>query len=524
MRPHSFLLCSSLTMVSLIISHGLVSASEVSPYLPLDHWAYTYIDILQERGAFPRLWRSAKPYERAELLEAVRDALAEGKTFTDVEREWLHLIEKELLLLMDREKNYFSAWTEGRLRAERVRMSDSTEESDADYYLGLELSAAFPHATVLHRTVIDQNLFEDPTYRGRKDIDIAAVTEDAYLMVKASKITIFAGRTRRNLGPAHESLFLSNNPASFDQIYFNIDFGRVKFSFLTARLDDMFEGRPDAGGTDENPSRTPLQRYLTMHRLDVRPFDALELGVFEAVVYGGEGRGLDFSYANPFSLYFVVENASDKQANSLLGFDAYYRLGERAGVFGQVLIDDVKISLFGKHLFYGDEVEPNEFGYLIGAEYVDPLGIMDTRVSGLYTRVTNYTYNSLNVFERYIYEDRPLGPPEGNDFDRVQLSWLYAPRPDFFLESTYSHTRAGEGNISTPFPWTFESSDMPFPSGVVETTDTIILRTRYQKGPNLFIDGRLGYERKNNFLHIEGSTADMPRFDLTLGIQWKKLM
>lgn len=494
-------------------SPGGLLASETTPYLAMDHWAYTYIDILQARGVFPNLWRSTRPYNRAELLTAVDEALAGGGKLTGVEREWLRLLKKELGILIEQTEDRVGFRLEGRVSTDRARDENGEGETDADYFAGLELCTTFPHVALLARTVIDQDLLEDPFYQGRKDIDWAANIEDAYALVNASKLTFFFGRTRRNLGPAPVSLFLSNNPSPFDHLFLGLDFGWVQYSFMTARLDNMYE---DELMEDE----IPFQRYLSLHRFDLRPIPSLEIGLFEAVVYGGRGSGLDFSFSNPVSLYFVVENASDKEANSFLGFDAYYRAWDTLGLFGQLLIDDVKISLFGKHVFYNDEVEPNEFAYVIGGELIDPLGLNDTRLTGSYTKVTNYTYNSTNVFERYTYEGKPLGHPGGNDFDLIRLRWLFAPHPDIVFESEYARMRKGEGSISAMFPDAFSSSEIPFPSGTVETTDLVSIRARYQSGQHIFVDGRFGWEWKNNYLNIPDRTSDTPRFDITLGFEW----
>jgi hypothetical protein len=493
-----------------------ISAS-VSPYLPLDHWAYAYIDVLLERGVLENLRRSRKPYEREEILREVEKELVRRRDLSDVERKWLLLLEEELELLLGAEED-FSLWAEARGSAESMKEGISDNEFDGDYYAALELSARFPHGTALQRTVVDQNLFDDPSYRGRRDIDIAGTVEDAYLMVRASKMTLFAGRTRRNLGPAPQSLLLSPNPFSFDHLSFELDLGKLSFFFLTARLDDM------ENGTVEEEDDTPVQRYLTIHRLDFRPQASLEIGVWEAVLYGGPARGMDFSFTNPFSLYFVVENASNRQANSLLGFDAYWRPARRIGLFGQLLIDDVKLSLFGKHIFWEDEVEPNEFAHLVGAEFIDPLGLRDSRLSVSYRKVTNHTYGSMKQEERYVSEGKPLGPADGNDFDEVRFAWLYAPRPDFFLETEYARTRKGEGEVWLPFPPTFASRDIPFPSGVVETIDLVSLSLRYQTSPHFYVDGTVGVERRNNYLHVSGEKETIPRAGLSIGVQWKNTL
>jgi hypothetical protein len=486
----------------------------VTPYLPLDHWAYAYIDALQERGKLEGLPRSRKPYEREDILREVEKELGSGRALSRVEREWLLLLEKELEHLLGRGEE-FGAWAEvsGSTEHEQTELEDG--ELDGDYYAGFEIWARFPHGTALQRSVIDQNLLEDPFYRGRKDIDIAGTVEDAYLMLEASKFSFFAGRARRDLGPAQRSLLLSPNPFSFDHVSFELDFGKVAFFFLTARLDDL------EGSADGEESGTPLQRYLTMHRLEFRPRPSLEFGIWEAVLYGGPARGMDFAFTNPFSLYFVVENASDRQANSLLGFDAYWRPAEKIGLFGQLLIDDVKLSLFGEHIFWEDEVEPNEFGHLTGVEYIDPLGIRDTRLSLSYLKVTNYTYGSAKEEEHYLSEGKPLGPAEGNDFDEIRVAWFFAPLPSLFLEADYARKRKGEGEVRLPFPPVFESSDIPFPSGVVEKTDRVSLSLRYQTGPSFFIDGTVGVERRNNYLHIAGEKETIPVFSLSAALQWK---
>lgn len=501
-----------LSLVLLHSSNSMCSSDEVTPYLPLDHWAYTYIDLLQERGRLEGLPRNVRPYGRSDLLEEVTETLRSVKDLSEVEESWLTLIRGELESLGGKRDENYSVRAEGTVNGNQVRGDSGEEEFDVDYTLGMELSMQFPHGTALHRTVIDHGLFDDPAYRGRRDIDIAAVVEDAYLMIEGWKMTFFAGRARRNLGPSVPGLFLSNNPFPFDHVYFELDFGRVGFNFLTAKLDDIED--PEGG--------TRFQRYVSMHRLDIRPVENLQVGLFEAVMYGGRGRSLDFAFTNPFSLYVVVENASDKQANSLLGVDAYYRLTEKAGLFGQLLIDDVKLSLFGEPVFFDDEVEPNEFGFIIGGELSDPFGLRDSRARAIYQKITNYTYNSINAFERYTYEDKPLGPPEGNDFDRIALSLLFAPSPELILEGSYARTRKGEGNVLDPFPAEFESSDIPFPSGVVETTDTFLLRARYQSTSFLYVDGSAGFERKGNYMHRAGVTETMPRLDILVGVEWKR--
>jgi len=134
--------------------------------------------------------------------------------------------------------------------------------------------------------------------------------------------------------------------------------------------------------------------------------------------------------------------------------------------------------------------------------------------------VTNYTYNSTSVFERYSYEGRPLGHPGGNDFDEIRLRWLFAPHPAIFLEGEYSRMRKGEGSVSGIFPDTFRTSDIPFPSGVVETTDLVSIRARYQNGRHMFMDGRFGWEWKDNYLNVPGRTSGIPRLDIALGLEW----
>jgi len=244
------------------------------------------------------------------------------------------------------------------------------------------------------------------------------------------------------------------------------------------------------------------------------------MGLFESAIFGGKGKGLDLALINPFAPYIIIENSSSREMNSFIGFDLFLIPHQDVTVSMQLLVDDVKLSLFGKPIFYGEEVEPNEFGFAIGGTCSDPLGLSNTLLRARYYKVTNYTYNARDSLEQYLQNGIGLGAGMGNDFDELAFGVDYFPGKSWILSASVSQLRKGEGGLTDPFPIEFTSYDIPFPSGVVEKTLGLEAALRYQASSVWFVQGGLGFVNVTNKGHVEGDNDLQLRGSLTVQASW----
>ncbi len=495
--PHSLPIYAIFSLMFLLGTVTDLYSDQATRYLYLDHWAYRYIDYLQERGFMRDLNRSVRPYQRGDVARSVRNHLNRTTTMGALEKEWLKLLEEEfeddIRLISGPKRNDPVYYVRGVAREDADAVGD---DRDADYFLSGEVLFRLPSLVFSSRISLDQGLFDNPNYLGRHDISVAGRVEDSYLLTRFKAISLFFGRTERIWSPFPDmSLVLSGNPFSYDHLSIRIGGKRLGLQSLFARLSDLPSG---ALGVDGQ------QRYLSAHRLDFRLGSWLQMGLFESALFGGKGKGLDLALINPFAPYFIIENSTTRQMNSFVGFDLFFIPREDITLSMQLLIDDVKLSLFGTPIFHGDEVEPNEFGFAIGGTYSDPLGISNTLIRARYHKVTNYTYNAVDSLEQYLHGGINLGSGNGNDFDELVFGVDYFFEKGWILSGSASYLRQGEGRVTDPFPVEFASDDLPFPSGVVEKKFELGATLHYQPSAVWFIRGGLGFEDVTNKGHLVG--------------------
>jgi hypothetical protein len=508
----------AVSVAPVLFLHGTVdelASDSISRYLYLDHWAYHYIDLFQDRGFMRELDRSDRPYRRADIALAIRDLRFGKEPMSDVELGWLNLLTdefaEEIRSLTVREKQAPGYFVRGSVRED---LDFERDIRNGDYYLSGEGAIRLPSLIFSSRVSVDQSLFDDSNYLGRKDLSIAGRVEDSYLLAGFSFVSVYFGRTERNWSPFPDlSLVLSENPFSYDHLYLRIGGKRLSLKSFFARLSDLPSGQLGVEGEE---------RYFAAHRLDFRLGSWLQMGLFESAVCGGRGKGIDLSLLNPFTPYVVIENSTTRQLNSLFGFDIYLVPHPDLTISTQFLIDDVKLSLFGEPVFQGDEGEPNKFGLALGTTCADPLGLTGSLLRGRYLKVTNYTYNARDSLERYLEGGIGLGSIIGNDFDELMVSFDYFPVKSWTFAASTRYLRRGEGRISDPLPLEFESEDFPSPSGVVEKHFSLDISVRYQVSAAWFFRGGLGFIDTRNVDHAKGTDERNMRGSARLQVSWWK--
>ncbi|MFH1071187.1 MAG: capsule assembly Wzi family protein [Candidatus Glassbacteria bacterium] len=443
--------------------------SDHSRYLPLDHPAYHYLDLLQQRGRLLSLDPSLRPYTRASVLAAL-DRL-ERSGLRGFELAWMERIRRDCRVdtLAAASGDPATLVVVGRLEAaasyRNLRPGRGRSLAGVGFggrFSHLVYDVRFLRAPQLLRPA-DTTAHHDPAISPPAETGLIRPMEgyfrgDFSLADGAFSTEIFFGRLARNWSPAAErSLILSAEALSFDHLGFCLRSRHLTFSHYIAALDDMLRTTPVDG------RQVRYNRFFTAHRLDVRLRDSLRFGITETTVYGGENRGFDPALMNPFTSYRLaaIQNNQDWNNNTFVCLDFFTSLAGRANLYGQFLFDD----------FLRDKKVQNRWALDSGLSVRDPLpgGIASTLKADL-TVVSSFAYNTFQPFERYLIAGRSLGAPLGNDYWRAQARLTFHPCGAADLGLFAGLTKRGSGRIDSPAGPLVDSAGLGFPSPPVEKT------------------------------------------------------
>lgn len=474
--------------------------SLASPFMPIDDPAYRYVDALLARGALPGLSALERPYS----VEQLRRAVAAGRTgrVGDVPIAWARRLGAALDRLAPRAASHGDTsgiGDTGDAAAVRISLfAVGTAETSARRELmladdsgglhpglgGRAALAAGPVVAVV-RILGDGRLKDDPDFRGSKARAITGRTEEAYVAGHWRYGSLFLGRTARSWGPwAADGLQLGAYAYSWDHVAGTLGTDRLRLTTIVARL-DRYRAAPD----------TVFERHVAMHRLSGR-LGPVEIGVSEAVVYGGAGRGTELAYANPLSLYQLAQYNETADGNVSYAADVAWRAGRAGVLMAQLLVDDLQVDRCSP----GCE-EPASLGWTVSAEGIP--GIGDQRLFASYTRVDNLTYRAPSAWERWSSFDVGLGRGF-SDYDEARLGLDLAVLEAAPLRAYVAHRRQGEGDYRLPFPPAAEyPTTRAFLAGRASRTWRAALAGGMVLGP-LDLNADVGFNRTSNADHQAG--------------------
>ena len=372
-------------------------------------------------------------------------------------------------------------------------------------------------AVLLYSAInIDNQLDADPVYIGERQSGYAAFMEQAYMDAHWKKFQAKFGRDYLTWGPGLDaSLHISDVSRPMDHLYLAWQNRFLHLSWFSATL--------DATEFDVKGKASTQNRYLSGHRIEVRPWRYVRFGLAETALFGGPNAGLDFAYLNPVQFYTATEQNGPQKANVMASLDATLLLHRRLTLYGEFLLDDFQFE----NSSVDDRGEPPEYGLMAGLNWAEPAGITSVDIFSEYTRVTNRTYNGQGgPWEKYLHRNSPIGHFLGNDFDRFIFGVGYRPSALFRLNLLYEHRRQGEGRIENVFdmPWRDVGPGVrysePFPTGVVEKTNVMRAVCRWQPFFWLRTDLSLARHSVDNYENARSSRHDFWRANLSLSFEF----
>jgi len=449
-------------------------------YLPLDHWAYDFLERMETRQILTGLREGSRPFTREQIagfvLEVDRYKNNHQSELSRTEEEilerlkgefWHELQGKDISVRESEREPHFYAWSNktGSVYFDilsgggsRFRFGEADPEEKRVY-------SAF-YGGILRGTVWGLTFYSDnrifTEWGSRKynqhynasegypigvNSDSSRGTWDAsvsYLGWSWKGLRFQFGRDRVKWGPAYwGGLLLSGLAPDYDLFKISAVIGSSVFTWLHGELRSDFS-----------------HKWFSAHRLEMSVVRGVDIGLHELVIYGN--RGLEVAYLNPVIPYLVAEHTLGDRDNVSLGFDFSICRIRNFKFYGEVFVDDLFEPWEVFSDFWG-----NKLAFTLGGYWVNPFSLENTGVRCEYTRIEPYVYtheDSVNVYEHY---NSGLGHFLQPNSDGLFFLAEYRPCLSFKTACEFRSMRHGEGNRRMPHREE-DGTEKIFLKGVVE--------------------------------------------------------
>lgn len=349
----------------------------------------------------------------------------------------------------------------------------------------------------------------DNFYPDRKKFGIYADFIRGSIYYRNDNILFSFGKDVFSIGPAfYDNPLLSPNiPLN----YLSFTFKNSKFSFthLISRLGN-YAGVEYEWDDTSSGYVTNVNRYLGIHRLEIKLAEWLAISLSESMLIGGESLGFPFELLAPLTVYYVEQHNRKQNTNILWNFDIL-AVKNKFLFYFDLFIDDFQYEA-------DPWKEPNHIGICLGVQSEDFL-FNNSEFFASYDLMTRWVCDNILVWQRYMENGIPLGSMLGSDYDRLVFKYLHTVAL-FKVGCMASYTRRGENRITTPWPVDTRTAASPeneftgvnFLSGTVEkrTTLAAILKYKY------FLELECGLSYFQNYEHQLGATKTLPIVKLNL--------
>jgi hypothetical protein len=142
----------------------------------------------------------------------------------------------------------------------------------------------------------------------------------------------------------------------------------------------------------------------------------IELGLFEGVIFEASAKDKKYNFNSliPVILVNTIHYSLNNQNNAVLGLTAKYKPLNTLNFYGQLMVDNLKLSkLFAKGY------QGNTFGFQLGGKWYDMFGLQNLNMQAEYNQVRPYTYAHPNPLQSYTHYNQALAHPLGANFREI---------------------------------------------------------------------------------------------------------
>ena len=262
----------------------------------------------------------------------------------------------------------------------------------------------------------------------------------AYLGVPISKhINIELGHGNHFIGHGYHSVLMEDYSNNYFYLKLSTRIWKFHYQNIFAELAPI--STVTFGGDNLLP-----KKYMATHYLSFKPRKNIEIGLFESIIFSRVDN-FEFQYLNPVILYRAVEFYLNSPDNVMLGLNGKWNLFNKFSIYGQVLVDDIKINELNNDLGWWG----NKFAGQAGIFYPDAFGVenLDLRVE--VNAVSPFTYShrdTLGTFDNYSIANysnynQPMAHPLGANFQEALILIRYEPIKNLQLSTLISYAQQG---------------------------------------------------------------------------------
>lgn len=164
---------------------------------------------------------------------------------------------------------------------------------------------------------------------------------EAWIRYQPNRIFSFeAGHGQNFLGDGYRSLILSDVARAYP--YFRIDtrIWRIHYVNIWAEHQDINYRNSYEDGYQK--------KYGAFHYFSIEVTRRMQVSFFEAIIAQGRDsthlRGFEINYLNPIIFFRPLEWTMGSPDNALMGMNVNYRIGKSWWVYGQLMLDEFKLS------------------------------------------------------------------------------------------------------------------------------------------------------------------------------------
>ena len=231
-----------------------------------------------------------------------------------------------------------------------------------------------------------------------------------YITFNATKhIGMQFGQDRNFIGNGYRSMLLSDNAK--DYLFLKINTKVWKFNYQNL-FTEFIDFRGQSGG-----AKLQSKKFMAMHHLSANVGKNLNIGLFEAIIFdrqdsNGQGGSFDINYLNPIIFYRSVEQGLDSRDNALVGMDFKYNFLRHFSLYGQMMLDEFKISeLKAKSGWWA-----NKYAGQLGLKYIDVAGINNLDLQVEVNAARPFIYTHTRNSQNYTHYNQSLAHPLGASF------------------------------------------------------------------------------------------------------------
>jgi hypothetical protein len=334
-----------------------------------------------------------------------------------------------------------------------------------------------------------------------------------YITLNALKfIDVQFGYDKNFIGNGYRSLLLSDFSAP--NLFLKLNTRIWKFNFQNLFMELQTTGRIPG-------DKLIPKKYAAMHHLDLGVTKWLNVGLFEGIIFGRKDH-FEFGYLNPVIFYRSLEQQNGSFDNAVVGFDAKANVAHKFQFYGQLLLDEFKLSELRSHPDWWG----NKFGYQLGAKYIDAFTIKNLDLQIESNRVRPFTYSHSDSVSNYTHYNQSLAHPLGANFQELIGMARYQPAPKWFVQARAIYYMQGKdtgntsfgSNIFLPYLPPYRTQEYGYNVGgsIKGKTAIASMLVSYEWKPNFFIE-------LNAVLRKESATIVTPAKNTSIiyfGVRW----